>query len=120
GGRRLAAAAIRPRVMDFVDGMITGINRSLFLDEFVLDRRMCPCVGRTLSEAMLRSQTGALVLAIRRADGTLLGGPAGNTRLMDGDLLICMGTSEQLHALNRMLRAAHPYPDASNEEEFNG
>lgn len=109
GGRRLAAAAIRPRVMDFVDGMITGTNRSFFLDEFLLDGRVCPCVGRTLREAMLRSQTGALVLAIRRADGTLIGGPSGDTLLLDGDLLICMGTAEQLHALNRMLIAVRPY-----------
>jgi voltage-gated potassium channel len=111
GGRRLAAAAIRPRVMDFVDGIITGVNRSLFLDEFILDCRICPYVGQTLRETMLRSRTGVLVLAIRRADGTLIGGPAGDTLLTDGDLLICMGTSEQLHALNRMLRAARPYGD---------
>jgi voltage-gated potassium channel len=109
GGRRLAAAAIRPRVMDFVDGMITGTNRAFFLDEFILDGGVCPCVGRTLREAKLRSQTGALVLAIRRTDGTLIGGPSGDTLLMDGDLLICMGTAEQLHALNRMLIAQRPY-----------
>ncbi|NEO25792.1 MAG: potassium channel protein [Kamptonema sp. SIO4C4] len=103
GGRRLAAAAIRPRVMDFVDGIITGTNRSLYLDEFLLDAGICPCVGKTLSEANLRSQTGALVLAIRRDDGTLIGGPTGDTPLLHGDLLICMGTADQLRKLNRMI-----------------
>lgn len=34
GGKRLAAAALRPQVMDFVDGIITGSNRSYYLEEF--------------------------------------------------------------------------------------
>lgn len=109
GGKRLAAAAVRPRVMDFVDGIITGKNRSLYLDEFSLDGKVCPCVGQTLSQANLRSQSGALVLAIRRPDGTLIGGPMGDTYLADGDLLICMGTAEQLRQLNRILGPIRPH-----------
>jgi voltage-gated potassium channel len=107
GGRRLAAAALRPRVMDFVDGMITGRNRALYLDEFFLDGAVCPFVGQTLSEAKLRSQTGILVLAIRRLDGMLIGGPMGDTYLFNGDLLICMGTAEQLRLLNRLINPLH-------------
>lgn len=107
GGRRIAAAALRPRVMDFVDGIIMGSNRALYLDEFFLDGTVCPCVGQTLSEAQLRSRTGILVLAIRRLDGSLIGGPTGDTYLFNGDLLICMGTSEQLHQLNRMINPLH-------------
>ncbi|MBD2579710.1 potassium channel protein [Oscillatoria sp. FACHB-1406] len=108
GGRRLAAAALRPQVMDFVDGIITGTDRSFFLDEFILGERS-PCIGHTLRDAKLRVKTGALVLAIRRADGKLIGGPSGETVLAPGDLLICMGTSEQLHALNQLLMVARPY-----------
>lgn len=103
GGRRLAAAALRPQVMDFVDGILTGTDRSFYMEEFLIDSSICPCVNQTLSEARLRSQSGALVLAIRRADGNLIGGPTGDTRLIDGDLLICMGTAEQLRQLNQIL-----------------
>ena len=103
GGRRLAAAALRPQVMDFVDGILSGADRSFYMEEFMLDPSICPCVGQTLREARLRSQSGALVLAIRRHDGTLVAGPMGDTRLMDKDLLICMGTAEQLRQLNRIL-----------------
>lgn len=114
GGRRLAAAALRPQVMDFVDGIITGTNRSLYLDEFFLARNICPLIDKTLSEANLRANCGALVLAIRRLDGTLIGGPTGDTRLLDGDLLICMGTAEQLHRLNQILGTIHAYWSRSN------
>ncbi|MBD2310759.1 potassium channel protein [Desertifilum sp. FACHB-1129] len=103
GGRRMAAAALRPQVMDFLEGAITGADRAYYLEEFLIDPQLCPFVGQSLSEARLRSQTGALVLAIRRDDGTLIGGPMGETQILPGDLLICMGTAEQLRSLNRLL-----------------
>ncbi|HCF26837.1 MAG TPA: potassium channel protein [Cyanobacteria bacterium UBA11049] len=103
GGKRMAAAALRPQVMDFVDGILTGADRELYLEEVRLDPAICPCIGQTLREARLRSQTGALILAIRRTDGTLIGGPTADTELMPGDLLICMGTAEQLRQINQIL-----------------
>lgn len=103
GGKRMAASALRPQVMDFVDGILTGADRQLYMEEVLLDPAICPYLGETLQKARLRSQTGALVLAIRRTDGTLIGGPTGDTILLPGDLLICMGTSEQLRSLNQIL-----------------
>jgi voltage-gated potassium channel len=103
GGKRMAAAALRPQVLDFVDGILTGADRQLYMEEFLLDPAFCPFVGQSLQKAKLRSQTGALVLAIRRLDGNLIGGPTGDTILMSGDTLICMGTAEQLRDLNQIL-----------------
>ncbi|MDJ0690110.1 MAG: potassium channel protein [Xenococcaceae cyanobacterium MO_188.B32] len=103
GGRRLAAAALRPQVMDFVDGILSGSERSYYLEEFRIDSQICPFVGKTLREASLRSQSGALVLAIRRFDGNLIAGPTGDTLIIEGDSLICMGTAEQLRELNKIL-----------------
>ncbi|MEH1942310.1 MAG: potassium channel protein [Nostoc sp.] len=103
GGKRMAAAALRPQVLDFVDGILTGADRQLYMEEFLLDPAFCPFVGQSLQKARLRSQSGALVLAIRRVDGTLIGGPTGDTVLMPGDRLIGMGTAEQLRSLNQIL-----------------
>lgn len=103
GGKRMAAAAIRPQVMDFVDGVLTGTDRTFYMEEFLIDPQTCPHVGESIRDAKLRSQTGALVLAIRRADGTLISGPTADTQLMQGDQLICMGTAEQLTRLNQIL-----------------
>jgi voltage-gated potassium channel len=108
GGRRLAAAALRPQVMDFVEGIFTGSERSYYLEEFKLETDTCPFVGKSLTEARLRSQSGALVLAIRRADGNFIAGPRGDDILYAGDLLICMGTAEQLRDLNRILLPIAP------------
>ncbi|MFB2934322.1 TrkA family potassium uptake protein [Aerosakkonemataceae cyanobacterium BLCC-F154] len=103
GGKRMAAAALRPQVMDFVDGILTGTDRSFYMEEFRLDPEVCPYVGQTLKDARLRSQSGALVVAIRRADGTLIGGPTAETVLSARDSMICMGTAEQLRLLNQIL-----------------
>ncbi|MGA7936439.1 MAG: potassium channel protein [Kovacikia sp.] len=113
GGKRMAAAALRPQVMDFVDGILTGTDRTFYMEEFRLDASNCPHVGETLREAKLRSQSGALVLAIRRTDGGLISGPSAESVLLDGDQLICMGTAEQLRRLNQVLcpmRADSPRP----------
>jgi voltage-gated potassium channel len=109
GGKRMAAAALRPQVMDFVDGILSSENNSFYIEEFRLDAES-PHVGHTLHEARLRSRTGALVLAIRRVDGNLLGGPSADTIMFEGDQLICMGTSDQLRDLNQVLAPLHKPP----------
>lgn len=101
GGKRMAAVALRPQVMDFVDGIIAGENRSFYIEEYRIDDSSY--VGVSLKKASLRAQTGVLVLAIRRADGHLIAGPDGNTEILEGDVLISMGTPEQLRALNQIL-----------------
>lgn len=103
GGKRMAAAALRPQVMDFVDGILAGSDRSFYMEEFRLEPGNCPCLGKTLQESQVRRSTGALVLAIRRTDGSLVAGPTGNTLLMPQDVLICMGTADQLRRLNQLL-----------------
>lgn len=110
GGKRLAAAALRPQVVDFVDGILTGADRSFYMEEFRIEAETCNYIGQTLSEARLRSQSGALVLAIRRADRNLIVGPMGDTLMLEGDSLICLGTVEQLRSLNEILSPRNP-PD---------
>lgn len=103
GGKRMAAAALRPQVMDFVDGIFSGADRSFYLEEIVVDIETCPYIGQTLRDAKLRSQSGSLILAIRRADGNLIAGPTADTIILRGDMFICMGTTEQLRLLNQLI-----------------
>jgi TrkA-C domain len=73
------------------------------MEEFLLDPVVCPFTGQSLGQASLRAQTGALLLAIRRSNGELIGGPTADTIFMAGDSLIAMVRAEQLRALNRLL-----------------
>lgn len=107
GAKRMAAAALRPQVMDFMDGIVAS-DRSFYMEEFSIEAQVCPVAGLSLREAKLRSQSGALVLAVRRRDGTLIVGPTGETMIMDRDMLICMGTADQLRVLNQILDPIAP------------
>lgn len=118
GGRRMAAAALRPEVMDFVDGIITGADRTLYLEEYKVNPETCPFAGSTIKDADLRGQTGALILAIRRQDGTLIGGPTADTKLLAGDVLICMGTPEQLRRLNQILSPLRSQADLRRPKQL--
>jgi len=82
---------------------LTGTDSSFYMEEYLIDPNTCVYVGQTLRNAKLRSQSGALVLAVRRAGGTLIVGPTGETSIEGGDMLICLGTAEQLRTLNQIL-----------------
>nr|WP_313887393.1 potassium channel protein [Nodosilinea sp. LEGE 07088] len=103
GGKRMAAAAVRPQVVDFLDGILTGTERAVYVEEFLLLPDSCPVVGKTLAEAQLGRQSGALILAIRRDHGALIFGPSADTRLYPGDMVITMGNTDQLRLLSQIL-----------------
>lgn len=102
GGKRMAAAALRPQVVNFLDGILTGTERTVYVEEFVLAPEVCPVVGKTLAEAQVGSQSGALILAIRRVEGALIVGPSADTRLYPDDMIICMGNADQLRRLSQI------------------
>lgn len=62
-----------------------------------------PCVDRSLAELNLRARSGATVLALRRADGTGLGMPAGDDRVAAGDVLTLSGTTSAIALARRLL-----------------
>nr|WP_315862168.1 potassium channel protein [Halomicronema hongdechloris] len=107
GGKRMAAAALRPQVVDFLDGILTGADRTVYVEEFLLSPDNCPWIGQTLGQAELRSRSGALILAIRRQEGSLITGPTAQTDLRPGDLVIGMGTSAELRRLSQLLSPLH-------------
>jgi len=65
-------------------------------------------VGSTLRSAHLRDRTGALVLAIRRPDGRFLTNPSPEDTIEAGDVLISVGTAEQLEALSAFAAQLDP------------
>ena len=99
----MAAAALRPQVVDFLGDILTGTGRTFYIEELLISPEYCPKVGQTIGEAQLRSKSGALILAIRRADDSLIVGPTASTFICPGDLVIGLGTSDELRRLNQIL-----------------
>lgn len=108
GGKRMAAAALRPQVMDFMDGIFSGNAHTYYMEEFLLDPVVCSLIGQTLKESKLRTLTGVLIIAIRREQGELIIGPTAEVQLKARDFLICLGTAEQLESMNRTLCPINP------------
>ncbi|MGB3294735.1 MAG: NAD-binding protein [Phormidesmis sp.] len=102
GGKRMAAAALRPQVMDFMDGIFSGGEHTYYIEEFFLDPAVCALIGQTIGDSQMRSRTGVLIVAIRRQDELIIG-PTAEVQLKSEDFLICLGTAEQLQSMNRLL-----------------
>ena len=100
GGDRMAALVTQPHVVDFVDVVMHDGSLEFRLEEIGVGDRS-PLTGSSLSSARVHDETGALVLAIRRTDGSFVTNPSAHTRIEPGDVLISVGTAPQLEALAR-------------------
>jgi voltage-gated potassium channel len=104
GGRRMAQIFLRPDVVDFLDFVMHDESLQLFLENMTV-RSGCPLDGRTVGEARIRETVGANILGIKRGDGIIVS-PELSTRLAPDDVLVALGTREQLAALARLVRLA--------------
>jgi len=102
GGDRMAAFVTQPHVVDFIDVVMHDGTLEFRLEEFEVSTSS-PLTGRSLRDAQLRERTGALVLAIRRPDGGFTTNPSPEAIIRADDVLIGVGTAEQLKDLARFV-----------------
>jgi voltage-gated potassium channel len=102
GGARMAAFVLRPNVAEFVDVVMHERNLEFHLEE-VLVTPASPMAGHTLRDSHLRDHTGALVLALREDDGTFRTNPSPDTEIEAGQVIIAIGTGEELASLVRLV-----------------
>ena len=105
GGRVMAASALRPLAVDFME-LLVGSDCEI--EEFQLSNSpdlLQELSGRTLADLQLGRRSGAMVLAIRD-QGQLVANPGGDMRLAPGQLLVVLGSKEQLVRFRELLGAA--------------
>jgi voltage-gated potassium channel len=102
-GKRMAALATRPVTSDFLDMVMHGESLEFSLNEVTIPDTS-PLINKTISEAEIRHKSGALVLAIRRADGSFDLQPDSSSIIEKGDTFVVIGTQEQAVDLEKMLR----------------
>jgi voltage-gated potassium channel len=98
GGARMAAFLLHPHVTEFLDVVMRDRTIELRLEEVLLSHGSA-FVGQSLRRARVRDCTGALVLALHNIDGTFLTNPDPDTELVAGQILIAIGTDDQLRTL---------------------
>jgi voltage-gated potassium channel len=101
GGDRMAAFALQPHVVDFLEVVMHDGSLEFRLEEIVVPPGSS-LVGASLRDAQIRDRTGALILAMRRADRTFLTNPAPETVIEPDHILIAIGTAAQLSALGAL------------------
>ncbi len=98
GGARAAAFLLQPHVTEFLDVVMRDREIEFRLEEITVPPSS-PLAGRSIREAQVRDQTGALVLALRQRDGAFLTNPGPELVLEAGQILIAIGTKAELDAL---------------------
>jgi len=102
-GVRMAAMATRPVAVDFLD-LVTHsglVDFSLFQ---ITVPTGSPLNRKSIAEADIRNTSGALVLAIRKSDGSFDLHPKESSRIDADDVLVVLGTQEQFELLQRMVQ----------------
>lgn len=103
GGDRIAAFALQPHVVDFLDVAMHDAGMEFRLEDVQI------CEGSSLAGSSVRSAReheggGALLLALRSPEGTFVTNPPLDRPLGPGDVLIAIGTATQLSTLRRAAR----------------
>jgi voltage-gated potassium channel len=107
GGARIAAFVLQPNVTEFLDIVMHDRDLQFRLEEVAVPSASA-VAGRSIRDAHLRDRTGALVLALREADGGFNTNPSPDTTIEPGHVLIAIGTPDELAALERTV--AEPVP----------
>jgi voltage-gated potassium channel len=102
-GMRMAALATRPVASDFLDLVTHGGQVDFSLFEMTIPEGS-PLIHQSVEEANITTTSGALVLAVRKSDGSFELQPKATSKLEKNDVLVVIGTQEQFEALEKMLK----------------
>ena len=101
GAARMASFVVQPHVAEFVDVVMHERSMEFRMREVELASGS-PIVGHSLREANLRERANVLVLALRLADGTFVTNPDPATPLEPAQVIIAVGTAEDLERLGQL------------------
>jgi len=97
-GRVMANLVLKPQVTAFLDVVTTATGPDLQLAEIEV-RETSSAAGKTIRELRIRHETGALVVSLRKADGSFDTTPEPDTPIGVGDVLIGVGSPDEIRAL---------------------
>jgi voltage-gated potassium channel len=103
-GTEMAKLALKPQVAAFLELVSSHTGPDLRFEEIVVTEG-CPQAGRTIREIRIRSTTGAVVIALRKPDGTFDVTPNPDETIDVGDVVIAIGTEPELKLLEDLFAA---------------
>jgi voltage-gated potassium channel len=101
GGLRMASEMVRPATVQFLDSMLRGQKSGARFEDIAVGGA---ADGRELKDFKGAERKGALVVAIRRqGEASYELNPLPGTKLRKGDMLVALGTPQELSALSGSL-----------------
>jgi voltage-gated potassium channel len=104
-GRTMASLVLRPQVTAFLDTVTTAAGADLHLAEVEVDPT-CPSAGKTIRDLRVRHETGAIIVAVRKRDGTFDTTPEPDALIEPGDVIVGVGTTDELRRLEDLFAVA--------------
>ena len=102
-GLHLANLVVKPQVADFLDIVTTagGPLPQMRFEEIEVTPE-CGQAGRTIGALDIQGRTGAVIVAVRRADGTFEVTPDSDVALKERDVVIGVGTADEMRRLEEL------------------
>jgi voltage-gated potassium channel len=104
-GKEMAKLVLRPQVAAFLDIVSTSGGPELLFEEIEV-KATCPAAGKSIRELRVRAETGAMIIALRKRDGTFDTTPTPDALLEVGDVMIAAGTPDELRRLEELFAPA--------------
>jgi voltage-gated potassium channel len=103
-GTEMAKLALKPQVAAFLELVSSHAGPDLRFEEIEVQPGWAQA-GRSIRELAIRRVTGAVVIALRKPDGSFEVTPDPDDRIEEGDVVIAIGTEPELRALEDIFAA---------------
>jgi voltage-gated potassium channel len=103
----MASLVAKPQVAAFLDIESGGADPD-FLFEQIEVPLGCSAAGRTIGELRVHEQTGAAIIAVQKSGGRLETKPSKDLVLEPMDVLVGVGTADEIRALEELFKVREP------------
>jgi voltage-gated potassium channel len=101
----MAKLVLKPQVAAFLDVVSQTGNPEMRFEEIRVTAE-CDQAGKSIRDLRVREATGAMIIALRKQDGSFDTTPSPDAMLDLGDVLIAVGTPDELRKLEELFGPA--------------
>ena len=103
-GKAMASMVVRPHVGEYLDVVLEPEAPPFRLEEIEITESS-RVRGKTIGELDVQERTTAVLIAHRRKDGSFTTNPGPETRFEEGDVVIAVGTAQEVRAAEELFEA---------------
>lgn len=102
GARRMAHAILRPSVIDFLELAFADESTDINIEEIPVSASS-KLIDMTLKDSGIRQNFNLIIIAAKKADGSMLFNPLAESKIVADDTLIAVGERKNLAKLEKIL-----------------